>query len=252
MKKKQKRLIGAAAAVLLLAAAFWYGGNAPGLHGWSVSAKEDTTAAAVQDDRASSAQDTAETGASTASKDEAAEAESMKKSEAAEPSNASSKKTAPSESAAAVAAAEECPDGEFTCTISIFCGTICSHKDWLTAGKESLVPEDGWILKTENVVCYAGESVFNVMQRTCRQKGIPMEFERTPGYGGAYIEGIQNIYEFDCGERSGWMYRVNGSFPNRSCARFEVTEGCSIEWLYTCDLGADIGGAAAAKGQREW
>ena len=43
-----------------------------------------------------------------------------------------------------------------------------------------------------------------------------MEFSIVPLTGGAYIEGIGNLYEFDCGSVSGWMYRVNGEFPKIS------------------------------------
>ncbi len=30
-----------------------------------------------------------------------------------------------------------------------------------------------------------------------------------------YVEGINNIYEFSCGEQSGWMYEVNGVYPGK-------------------------------------
>ena len=61
-------------------------------------------------------------------------------------------------------------------------------------------------------------------------------------YNSAYIEGINNLYEFDCGELSGWMYKVNGWFPNYGCSRYQLKEGDVIEWVYTCDLGVDVGG----------
>ena len=32
-------------------------------------------------------------------------------------------------------------------------------------------------------------------------------------YNSYYVEGIGNLYEFDCGSESGWMYKVNGWFP---------------------------------------
>ena len=40
-----------------------------------------------------------------------------------------------------------------------------------------------------------------------------------------YIEGINNLYEFDCGEQSGWMYSVNGWFPNYGCSRYQLKDG---------------------------
>ena len=92
--------------------------------------------------------------------------------------------------------------------------------------------------------------MFNVLLRTCKQQGIHLEFVNTPMYNSAYIEGIGNLYEFDCGPLSGWMYAVNGSFPNYGCSSCKVKNGDSIDWIYTCDLGRDIGGGDAG-GQRE-
>ena len=60
-----------------------------------------------------------------------------------------------------------------------------------------------------------------------------------------YIEGIHNLYEFDCGDLSGWMYKVNGWFPNYGCSRYQLKQGDVIEWVYTCDLGKDVGGGNA-------
>lgn len=133
-------------------------------------------------------------------------------------------------------------DAETTCTISIRCDTILQNMASLIPGKEELIPEDGCILTPTSVVFYEGESVFNVLQRTCKELGIHMEFMNTPMYHSAYIEGIANLYEFDVGALSGWMYRVNGWFPNFGCSRYALKDGDVIEWIYTCDLGADIGG----------
>lgn len=133
-------------------------------------------------------------------------------------------------------------DTAYTCTLSIACSTILDHMDWLDPEKVELVPEDGWILRPVTVTFYEGESVFNVLQRTCKQQGIHMEFENTPMYNSAYIEGINNLYEFDCGELSGWMYKVNEWFPNYGCSRYQLKDGDVVCWVYTCDLGADVGG----------
>ncbi len=61
-------------------------------------------------------------------------------------------------------------------------------------------------------------------------------------YNSAYIEGIHNLYEFDCGELSGWMYKVNDWFPNYGCSRYQLKDGDVICWEYTCNLGIDVGG----------
>ena len=130
---------------------------------------------------------------------------------------------------------------KYTCTFSIECSTILNNLDQLDPDKMEMVPPDGVILKKTKVTFYEGESVFDVLQRVCKEKGIHMESSWTPIYNSAYIEGIHNLYEFDCGELSGWMYRVNGWYPNYGCSRYQLKDGDVVEWRYTCDLGHDVG-----------
>ena len=131
-------------------------------------------------------------------------------------------------------------NGDLSCTLSISCETLIGN-DSLGEEKEKLVPEDGYLLEPETVPISEGESVFDVLYREVREKKIHMEYERVPAYDSIYIEGIGNLYEFDGGPKSGWMYRVNGEFPNYGCSSVEVQDGDVIEWVYTCDLGADVG-----------
>ena len=129
----------------------------------------------------------------------------------------------------------------YTCTFSIECSTILNNLDRLDPEKLEMVPSGGVILSKTTVTFYEGESVFDVLQRVCKEKSIHMESSWTPVYNSAYIEGIHNLYEFDCGELSGWMYRVNGWYPNYGCSRYELKDGDVVEWRYTCDLGHDVG-----------
>ncbi len=132
---------------------------------------------------------------------------------------------------------------ELTCTLSVRCDTAVGK----SSGKESVIPTDGVILPEQTVVFHEGESVFNVLVREMKRNKIHLEFVNTPVYNSAYIEGIGNLYEFDCGELSGWMYRVNGWFPNYGCSRYQLKDGDKIEWVYTCDLGKDVGGGYSAR-----
>lgn len=129
----------------------------------------------------------------------------------------------------------------YTCTFSIECSTILNNLNMLDSEKLEAVPSGGVILAKTTVTFYEGESVFDVLQRVCKEKGIHMESSWTPIYNSAYIEGIHNLYEFDCGELSGWMYRVNGWYPNYGCSRYQLKDGDVVEWRYTCDLGNDVG-----------
>lgn len=135
---------------------------------------------------------------------------------------------------------------KMTCTISIRCDTVLNNMEQLKSGKESVVPSNGKILSSAKVSFSEGETVFDVLKRVTRDKGIHLAFKFTPMYNSSYIQGIHNLYEFDCGPLSGWMYKVNGRFPNYGCSRYTLSDGDKIEWVYTCDLGADVGGGYAA------
>lgn len=135
------------------------------------------------------------------------------------------------------------------CTFSISCETIWDNMELCAESKRTLVPEDGVIFPAAEVEFYEGESVFDVLQRVCRENKIHMESSWTPVYNSVYVEGIQNLYEFDVGEGSGWMYAVNGWYPNYGCSRYSLQDGDVVAWRYTCDYGADIGGGYMAGGE---
>ena len=219
-------------AVAALAFAFWYGGNAPGLHGWSVTPSPSPRTAPVP---------------STAVQDVVAPpslSASALPSEQAEEAPTPSSTPASAQPAAVPLPAEPSPGGEMepaeSCTVSIRCDTILAHMDALAEEKRELVPGDGVILAPTTVTFEPGESAFDVLRRVCRDQGIHMEFTTTPVYNSAYIEGIQNLYEFDCGELSGWMYRVNGQYLSYGASAYSLQDGDVVEWHYTCQQGQDL------------
>lgn len=129
----------------------------------------------------------------------------------------------------------------YTCTISIYCDTVLNNMDLLDPAKTSIIPSNGCILSAKTVEFTPGESVFDVLQRVARQYGIPLEYSYTAIYGSSYIEGINNLYEFDCGEASGWIYLVNGYYPGYGSSQHVLNDKDVIKWVYTCNLGADVG-----------
>ncbi|GBF74363.1 hypothetical protein PA598K_02702 [Paenibacillus sp. 598K] len=136
-----------------------------------------------------------------------------------------------------------------TATLSVSATTLLDKLDKLDSSKLEVLPEDGIIYKARKVTFYEGESVFDVLLREMKKSKIHMEFEMTPLYNSNYIEGINNLYEFDAGELSGWMYKVNGWFPNYGSSRYALEDGDVIEWVYTTDLGRDVGGDSSAGGR---
>ena len=137
-----------------------------------------------------------------------------------------------------------------TVTITIRCDTAVNNGMHLESKWAGIVPASGCILDVTTVEIETGDSVFDILNRVCQKYKIQMEFT-----GGAaskyYIEGINNLYERDGGLWSGWMYCVNGWYPNYGCGTFRVKAGDVIEWNYTCNLGDDLGakmdGAEEAK-----
>ena len=140
-------------------------------------------------------------------------------------------------------------DDSFTVTLAVRCSTLLENMGMLDKEKHELVPEGGVIYPESAVTAFEGESVFNVLQRTMKQAEIHMAFRNTPVYGSAYIEAINNLYEFDAGDLSGWMYSVNGRYPSYGCSRHLLAAGDAIVWDYTCDLGRDLGQAWLTGGQ---
>lgn len=147
--------------------------------------------------------------------------------------------------------AEPPASDEPSVTISIRCDTVLDNMDSLSDAAAGIIPADGVILAETELTLSEGESVFDLLSRATRDNNVHMEYSSTPIYQSSYIEGIGNLYELDCGPLSGWMYRVNGVFPNYGCSKYAAQDGDVIEWVYTCDLGEDVGGADAFAGQKE-
>lgn len=139
-------------------------------------------------------------------------------------------------------------DKDLQATLSVTCKSILNNMNLFNTDKIEVLPEDGIIYETKTITFSEGESVFDVLLREMQENNIHMEFVMTPIYNSHYIAGINNLYEFDCGELSGWMYRVNEWFPNYGVSRYLLEDGDKIELIYTCDLGRDIGGGFAVKG----
>jgi hypothetical protein len=104
-----------------------------------------------------------------------------------------------------------------------------------------VLPPDGVVYPSQTATFYEGETVFDLLWREMQNNRIHMEFVMAPLYNSNYIKGIGNIYEYDCGNLSGWMFSVNGWFPNYGSGRYLLREGDVVEWHYTCDLGRDFG-----------
>lgn len=260
MKKNKYKIIAGIVILIILAVTFWWGGDAPGLSGTD-SNKPDVTVSPTASPTVSPAvspiispTEVSELTENKSAVTQAPVAETAPPVKTAEVSvsttivptmtveNSVKEEIAPKPSALPTPTAEVKKDEKLRCTISVRCDKIIENIKYLPEEKRGLIPSDGVILKTTEAVFNDGENVFNVLQRELKRAKIHLEFVNTPIYNSVYIEGINNIYEFDCGENSGWMYSVNGEFPRYGSSGYKLKDGDKIEWVYTCDLGRDVGG----------
>lgn len=140
---------------------------------------------------------------------------------------------------------EDITEDSETVTLSIRCDTVLDNWDKLDKQLRSskYVPSDGVILPETTYVLRQGDTVFDILNRACRYNKIQMEYQGADAsvYNSVYIKGIHYLYEFSCGELSGWVYRVNGTYAGKGCSTYRLEDGDRVEWLYTCDLGRDVG-----------
>lgn len=94
---------------------------------------------------------------------------------------------------------------------------------------------EGVILPKTEVEIKKGDTVLSITRRVLDSKGI--DFRIRSGY----VVGIDGQNEFDKGPTSGWMFSVNGDFPGIGPGSVTVEDGDYIQWLYTTNLGEDIG-----------
>lgn len=97
----------------------------------------------------------------------------------------------------------------------------------------------GSVLNETDVEVKDGDTVVDVLKRVTKANKIQME-SRGKGLF-AYVEGIDNVYEFDEGPKSGWVFRLNGEVITQGAGSTKVNSGDRIEWLFTLDLGKSEG-----------
>ncbi len=83
-----------------------------------------------------------------------------------------------------------------------------------------------------------GDTALSVLIRAGKQYGIPVVYRGSQT--AAYVEGINNLFEFDQGPESGWIYGVNGVRAGVGCGTCQVSAGEALEWVYVTSLGEGL------------
>ena len=136
--------------------------------------------------------------------------------------------------------ADEITEDSDTVYFSINCEKAVSSGKLTDSQLEEL--GNGEILSEKEYLLREGETVFDVLKRVCRFEKIQMEHQGADKniYNSVYVQGINYLYEFDCGELSGWIFLVNGKQVDRSCGKYKLKDGDRVEWVYSLDAGKDF------------
>ncbi len=124
------------------------------------------------------------------------------------------------------------PETVNTVSVTVDCSDVLNNMESLKEEKRGIIPQNGIMYANSKVEIQEGDSVFDVLRRALISSGVHLEFSLTPVYNSAYIEGIGNLYEFDCGERSGWKFSVNGEVPRVGCSDVLVKPSDKIVFFY--------------------
>ena len=116
--------------------------------------------------------------------------------------------------------------------------TLCILCDKAVGQTALELPADGVMLAPASFAIKQGDTVFGVLTEAARAYGVRLDSSGTQGM--KYVSGINQLYEYACGDLSGWVYRVNGESPNVGCDQYVLADGDNIEWRYTCELGNDL------------
>lgn len=75
-----------------------------------------------------------------------------------------------------------------------------------------------------------GDTPYSVLKKT----GAKVSARNTK-YG-VYVEGINDLFEFDKGDESGWMYKVNGKVIMDSAGDYKLSANDKVVWYYVTEF----------------
>ena len=95
-------------------------------------------------------------------------------------------------------------------------------------GYESIVPQDGIMLKRSDIEIQDNETVLDVLKRVAKDEKIVLIAKD------GYVSNIGGLVERskDFGPESGWLYSVNDEFPSFGVSQYKLKDGDQIEFKF--------------------
>lgn len=95
-----------------------------------------------------------------------------------------------------------------------------------------------WMNRKAVTINGQGATVYHAFIKALEGSGIKQSGAEQ-GYVRSMSRNGVTLSEFDNGENSGWLYKVNDQLPNTGLTAFGIADGDSIVWYYTVDWTSD-------------
>lgn len=136
--------------------------------------------------------------------------------------------------------ARSAPEGDITVTVLAECAAALDNMESIDerVNTADVIPADGVVIAYCEASLPEGATAYDALTLAARQQKV-----RVDGSGtvyGVYVSAIGHIAEFGFGDMSGWLYSVNGEYPEVSCGEYRLHDGDAVEFHYTCSYGAGM------------
>lgn len=130
--------------------------------------------------------------------------------------------------------AQSAPSGDICVSVCAECSAALEHIDSIDERVNSadVIPENGIVIERCEVWLSEGDTAYDALTQAAREQRVRVDASET--LYGAYVSAIGHISEFGFGEMSGWLYCVNGEYPEVSCGSYTLSQGDVVEFHYSC------------------
>lgn len=114
--------------------------------------------------------------------------------------------------------------------VTVRCDTVVGQADY--------IPADGVMLPETELAVPEGASAYDLFMAAAKSAKLAVVnggSEQAP-----YITGIGGLSAGEFGDLSGWLLYINGEMAVANCKAIILGEGDRVDFLYSCDFGADI------------
>lgn len=115
--------------------------------------------------------------------------------------------------------------------VTIDCLSAVEYYNELSDAKRKVMPSEGVFISGYETMLEENSTCYTALLQVCDELGLHIEHTGIPGT--EYIKGLGNLYEFDLGGESGWLYSVNGEKPAVGANGVKLESEDDLRWFYS-------------------